>query len=186
MLAGAAVWSLANGLRWRFVTMLILIDGIIPFLYFVHLLRSKEISDWDTTKRTERFQIYGFTIAVHAVGVILAFLLGKLVLAKILFSFWLLAVVFFGVTLIWKISVHAGVFSAAVVFLSFTLDWRWLWLFALVALVGWSRVTMKKHTWSQVTVGAVLAAILLLGSFAALGVSRNDARAPSQGNSYGF
>src|SRR3989338_5874679 len=59
MLALAAGWSLINGLRWRFILILLLIDGLIPFLYFVHLLSTKEVSDWDTTKREQRIKLYG-------------------------------------------------------------------------------------------------------------------------------
>ena len=38
MLAAAVAWSIFNGLRWRFILVLLLIDGLIPALYFVHLL----------------------------------------------------------------------------------------------------------------------------------------------------
>lgn len=180
MLAIAVGWSVMNGLRWRFLVLLIAIDGFIPFLYFVHLLRTKEISDWDTTKRTERFRLYGFTVAVHAIGVLFALLLGKVVLAKILFSFLVLALTFLEVTFRWKISLHTGVSSAAVVFLMFVFGFGWIWLFFVVFLIGWARVAMKKHTRSQAIAGALLAGFLLLGMFRLLGIAPKDARAPSQ------
>src|SRR3990167_3774082 len=134
MLATAAGWSLFNGLRWRFVVILLLIDGLIPFLYFVHLLSTKEISDWDTTKREQRIKLYGFTLVAHSIGAILALLLGKIVLAKILFLFLILAAVFTLITLRWKISIHTGVSSAAVVFLGLLFGADWLWLFLIVAI----------------------------------------------------
>src|SRR3990167_5078992 len=94
MLATAAGWSLFNGLRWRFILILLLIDGLIPFIYFVHLLSTKEVSDWDTTKRKQRIKLYGFTLVCHSIGVIMAWLLGKIILAKILLIFLMLAVDF--------------------------------------------------------------------------------------------
>lgn len=182
MIAIAVGWSVMNGLRWRFLVLLILIDGLIPSLYFIHLLQTKEVSDWDTTRRKERFRLYGFTVAVHAIGVLFALLLGKVVLAKILFSFWVLALTFLEVTFRWKISLHTGVSSAAVVFLMFVFGFEWVWLFLVVFLIGWSRVSMKKHTKSQAIAGALLAGFLLLTMFKLLGVTPQDARTPSQVN----
>lgn len=180
MIGLAVGWSVMNGLRWRFLVLLTAIDGFIPFLYFIHLLKTKEISDWDTTQRTERFRLYGFTIVVHAIGILLAFLLGKIVLAKILFSFWILALVFFEITLRWKISIHTGVSAAAVTFLIFLFGLQWAWLFLVVFLIGWARVVMKKHTWNQAAAGAVAATVILSVCFGVMQISLQDARASSQ------
>lgn len=175
MLAVAAGWSLINGLRWRFIVILLLIDGLIPFLYFAHLLSTKEVSDWDTTKREQRFKLYWFTLVAHSIGVILAFLLGKLVLSKILLLFLVLAVVFTLITLKWKISIHTGVSSAATIFLSLLFGWNWLWLFLIVAAIAWARIVMKKHTFWQAVIGAVLAAGIISFGFYILGINSESA-----------
>ncbi|MBI5356069.1 hypothetical protein HZB78_00455 [Candidatus Collierbacteria bacterium] len=175
MLAAAAGWSLLNGLRWRFIVILLLIDGLIPFLYFVHLLSTKEISDWDTTKREQRIKLYAFTLVCHSTGVIMAWLLGKIMLAKILLIFLVLAAVFTLITLIWKISIHTGVVSAAVIFLSFLFGRNWLWLFLIVALVAWARITMKKHTLLQAVAGAAVGAGIIFIGFRLLGINSEAA-----------
>lgn len=180
MLAGAAAWSLYNGLRWRFIVILFLFDGLIPFIYFVHLLKIGEISDWDTTKRTQRFRLYGFVILIHASGVVFTWILGKIILAKILFAFWMLALAFGLVTLFWKISIHTGVSSAAIAFLIILIGPRMAWLFILVLLIGWARVVTKKHSWSQALAGMILAPALLLIIFTLLGVDQTRVNAPSQ------
>lgn len=180
MLAGAAVWSLYNGLRWRFIVILIMIDGLIPFVYFVHLLKTGEISDWDATKRTQRYHLYGFVILVHAVGVVFAWILGKIILAKILLSFWTLALVYSLITLFWKISIHTGVSSAAVAFLMILIGPRMAGLFILVLFISWARVVLKKHTWPQVIAGLILAPVLLFTLFALLGIDRGKVNTPSQ------
>lgn len=180
MLTVAVVWSISNGLRWRFILLLLLLDGFVPFLYFLHLLKTKEISDWDTTNRRERYQLYLFTVAVHAVGVLFATFLGKIILAKMLFAFWVLAAVFTSVTFVWKISLHAGVWAAAATFTTYTFGSAWIWMWFMIIPVSWARVVMKKHTWAQVACGAVLASVLLLALFALLGVSPSAARAPSE------
>lgn len=175
MLALAAGWSLFNGLRWRFIFILLLIDGLIPFIYFVHLLSTKEVSDWDTTRREQRIKLYGFTLVVHSIGAILALLLGKIVLAKILFLFLILAAVFTLITFKWKISIHTGVSSAAVVFLGLLFGFQWLWLFLIVAAIAWARIVMKKHTVWQTITGAGLAAGIIVLGFYVLGINSESA-----------
>lgn len=181
LLAAAVVWSLYNGLRWRFVLLLLLIDGFIPFLYFLHELQTGEISDWDTTKRSQRIRLYGFAVAVHAVGVTLAVVLGKIVLSKILFSFWLLALIFCIITLRWKISLHTGVAAAAATFLWLSFGSGWAVLYLVVLLVGWARVKMGKHTAVQAAAGAVIATLVVWGTFSLFRLKRSEVLAPSQG-----
>lgn len=171
MLAVAVGWSLFNGLRWRFIVILLLIDGLIPFIYFVHLLSTKEISDWDTTRREQRLKLYWFILVSHSIGVIMAFLLGKVVLAKILFLFLILAAVFTLITFRWKISIHTGVSSAATVFLSFLFGWNWLWLYLIVGIIAWARIVMKKHTLAQAVAGTVVSAGIISLGFKVLGIS---------------
>lgn len=180
MLAAAVAWSIFNGLRWRFILILLLIDGLIPALYFVHLLTTGEISDWDTTKRQQRLKLYGFTLAVHAVGVVFAAVLGKIILAKILLAFWTLALAYALVTLVWKISLHTGVFASGVTFAALLWGENWLWPAALLPLIAWSRLKLKKHTPAQVVVGAILGPAILLILFNLLGVNQSQIRAPSQ------
>lgn len=180
MLAAAAGWSLLNGMRWRFILILLFIDGIIPGLYFIHLLGTKQISDWDTTQRRQRLKLYAFTVTAHLVGVGLAVLVGKPMLAKILLTFWLMAVTYSLITLVWKISLHTGVLSAAIAFGAYAFSARWWWGLILLAAVAWSRVRLKKHTWLQTIVGAALAPVILGLSFYLWGVGPRDARSPSQ------
>lgn len=180
MLVMAAGWSLFNGLRWRFIFLLLLIDGLIPFLYFVHLLSTKEISDWDTTKRGQRIKLYGFTLVVHGIGVIMAYLLGKVVLAEILFIFWTMALIFTLITFWWKISIHTGVSAAAIILLSFLFGPSWLWLFLIVAAVAWARITIKKHTFWQTVAGAGLAAGMLVLGFKLFGINSETAMSSSR------
>lgn len=184
MLGAAVIWSIANGLRWRFILVLLLLDGFLPFLYFVHLLRTKEISDWDTTNRRERYNLYVFTVAAHAVGVALAAMLGKWVLTTILFSFWVLAVIFTLITFVWKISLHAGVLSAAATFAVYVFGPSWIWTWGLLLPVSWARMVMKKHTIAQVVAGIVLAPLVLMVLFAFLHVNPTAARAPSESNRF--
>src|SRR5687767_13119777 len=113
LLLSATVWyALANGMRWRFLLLLLFIDAVLPALYMLIGLWKGYISDWDMTKRKERYGLYFFTVLTHLFGVVLAYFLGKEDLFKILLVFWMLGLIFGIVTLFWKISVHAGTNAA--------------------------------------------------------------------------
>lgn len=158
LIASVIFVAVANGLRFRFLIFLLFTDALLPAVYMLWGLATKRIADWDMTRREERASLYFFTIFCHLFGVVFAYLLGKVLLAKILFIFWSLAVVFALITVVWKISIHAGVNAAALAFFNHYFGWQNYWWLALVlAAVLWARVETKKHTWAQVTAGAVLA-----------------------------
>ncbi|OQA83026.1 MAG: hypothetical protein BWY29_00577 [Microgenomates group bacterium ADurb.Bin238] len=160
LLAGSVYYALSNGLRWRFLVMLLVVDALLPALYMVYGLMKGKIKDWDITKREERMGLYFFTIFAHLFGVVAAYAVGKTDLFEILLVFWTMAVVFAVVTLFWKISVHAGTNAAVVAFFNHYYGWdRFWWLVLVLIVVLWSRVEIKKHTWAQVLVGATLALV---------------------------
>lgn len=160
LLAGSVYYALSNGLRWRFLVMLLVVDAVLPALYMVYGLMKGKIRDWDITRREERMGLYFFTIFAHLFGVVAAYAVGKTDLFEILLVFWTMAVVFAVVTLFWKISVHAGTNAAVVAFFNHYYGWdRFWWLVLVLIVVLWSRVEIKKHTWAQVLVGATLALV---------------------------
>ncbi len=158
LLVASSMYALNNGMRWRFLLVLLVIDAVLPAVYLVWGLRTKRFSDWDISKRQQRFGLYFFTVFCHLVGVVLAITVGKYIMFKILLTFWLLAVIFAVITFFWKISVHAGVNGALVAFFNHFYGWdRYWWLVLILVAVLWSRVEIKKHSWSQVITGAALA-----------------------------
>lgn len=158
LLIAAVYIALTNGLRWRFLLVLLFIDAFLPALYFWFGLKSGRLKDWDLTKRQDRYGLYFFAAACHLFGLVLAYFIGKVILFKILLVFWSLAIVFALVTLVWKISIHGGVNGAIVAFFNHFFGWdRYWWLVLVLLVVLYSRVVIKKHTWGQVLIGAGLA-----------------------------
>lgn len=153
-------YSLTNGLRFRFLIFLFIFDALLPALYMLWGLWTKRISDWDMTKRKERAGIYRFVVLTHAFGVVYAFFLGKIELAAVLLIFWTLAAVFALITNYWKISVHAGVNGVILAYFNHFFGWdKYWWTFLVLLVVLWARVEIKKHSWSQVISGAMLAIV---------------------------
>lgn len=152
----AVAFALQEGLRWRFLGLLLFIDGVVPLIFFLTMLYHRQITSWDIRKRAERIPLYLFTMICHLGGVWLAHEVGKGDLAWILGVYWMVAVVFATITTFWKISLHAGVNAVLFTTINVFYHFRYWWLYGLLCLVMAVRVYQKHHTWSQVLAGAVL------------------------------
>jgi hypothetical protein len=171
LLLALAVWyAYLNGMGWHFLLVLLLIDAVLPFLFFLHLLRRHEVDNWDISKREQRIPVYGFTMLAHLGGVGIAWVAGRTEIAQILFAFWLLGMMFFGLTSFWKVSVHAGVNSALVSFLVLLVNPYYAWLYLLLMPVGWARIYTKNHSLDEFMMGAILGSLGLWGGFKLVGV----------------
>jgi len=154
----AIAFAVKEGLRWRFLGLVLFIDSIVPFIFFVMMLYHKQLSNWDMQKRGERIPIYLFTLFCHMAGLWLAHELGKTELVRVLGVFYVVGVVFALVTMKWKISLHTGVNAAIITVVNMFYGWQYGWLYLLLCLVAWARVWQKHHTWAQVITGAVVGA----------------------------
>jgi hypothetical protein len=152
----AVGFAVREGLRWRFVGLLLFVDAIVPLIFFLIMLYHKQIKDWDVKNRAQRIPLYLFAMFCHSGGIWLAHELGKTQLVSILLVFYAVAVIFFLITLKWKISLHAGVNAVLFTTINLFYDFQYVWLYSLLFLVMWARVYQKHHTWAQVIAGALL------------------------------
>lgn len=152
----AVAFAATEGLRWRFLGLLLFIDAVVPMVFFVIMLLKKQIKDWDIESRTQRIPLYAFTLICHLAGLWLAHELDKDELVAVLTVFYLVGITFALITLKWKISLHAGVNAVLFTAINVFYGWHLWWLYGLLAVVMWARVYQKHHSWEQVTVGALL------------------------------
>lgn len=152
----AIVFAVKEGLRWRFLGLLLFIDAVIPVIFYIMMVRHKQISNWDADKRSQRMPFLIFTLLCQLGGLWLAHELGKGALVSILALFCLIGVVFVLITGKWKISMHAGANAVLLTMLNMFEGWRYWWLYGLLLLVMWARVYQKHHSWQQVIAGAVI------------------------------
>ncbi|MFH2085358.1 MAG: hypothetical protein ABII21_00995 [bacterium] len=149
-------FAVKEGLRWRFLGLILFIDGVVPLIFFLTMLYHRQIRDWDIQNRVQRIPLYLFTLVCHLGGLWLAHELGKSELVLVLSVFYGVAIVFFLVTLKWKISLHAGVNGVLITAINMFYGWQYVWLYGFLAIVMWARVYQKHHSWRQVAVGAIL------------------------------
>jgi hypothetical protein len=134
--------------------------GVLPTLFISHGIRHGRWEDRNVGARRARLIVLAFIMASVATGMILLFTLGAPsvltgYLAFMLGSVAVLAVI----TTVWKISIHCAVASGSVAVLALTYGPVVLPAYLLVALLGWSRVSMRDHTIAQVVGGSVLGAV---------------------------
>lgn len=158
----AVMFAMQEGLRWRFLGLLLFIDAIVPMIFFLTMLYHKQIRDWDIQKRTERVPLYLFTLICHMGGIWLAHELGKTELVAVLVVYYAVAIVFGTITTKWKISLHAGVNAVLITTINMFYGWHFFWLYAVLYLVMWARVYQKHHTWRQVVAGALIGIIMIV------------------------
>lgn len=128
---------------------------IIPFAYFLYLVYIRKEFDFDITERTKRI---GFTLKSMAsfwVAVALTYFMDKqfFVLTMAVFIAVLALVL---VTLKWKISFHGGLNALIFSTVNYLYEWKFWWLFLVLIPIGWARLVLKKHDFSQLTAGIVL------------------------------
>jgi membrane-associated phospholipid phosphatase len=152
----AVGFAATEGLRWRFLGLLLFVDAVVPFIFFLTMLRHRQLVNWDMQRRGERVPIYAFTLICHLAGLWLAHELGKTELVSVLSVFYLIGISFALITMQWKISLHSGVNAGLFTLINLFYGWQYIWLYSLLLLVMWARVYQKHHTWEQVIAGAVL------------------------------
>ena len=168
------------GIGWGLLAALF--AAVLPTLFISYGVRRGRWSDRNVGARRPRLIVLAFITASVAAGLILLVALGAPRMLTGYLAFMLASVAMLAlVTVVWKISIHCAVASGSVAVLALTYGPLVLAGYALVALLGWSRVALKDHTIPQVVAGSVLgagaaalayAAVVLLTATAGAGVSR--------------
>jgi membrane-associated phospholipid phosphatase len=155
------------GLGWGLLAALF--TAVLPTLFITYGVRRGRWSDRTVGARRPRLVVLAFITASVATGLILLLVLGAPRLLTGYLAFMLASVaVLAAITTIWKISIHCAVASGSVAILALSFGPLALPAYALVALLGWSRVALRDHTVAQAVAGAVLGAGAAALAYAAL------------------
>jgi len=170
ILAGVVFVAMVNGMRWRFLTLLLFLDAVLPSLAFFYLIKTGKAGGWDVRNIEARKLLFTFALFCNAAGVGMAYLINRHPFAEILLTFWILGLIYVAVTYVWKISVHMGVNSTLASVGVVLLGKEWVWLFAVPLLVAWARIKTKNHDMLQVAIGGIIPVIVVPVLFNLLGV----------------
>ncbi len=145
------------GIGWGLLAALF--TAVLPTLFISYGVRSGRWSDRNVGARRPRLLVLAFITASVAAGLILLVVLGAPRLLTGYLAFMLASVaVLAAITAVWKISIHCAVACGSVTILALSLGPLVLAGYALVALLGWSRVAVQDHSVAQVVAGSVLGA----------------------------
>jgi membrane-associated phospholipid phosphatase len=146
-----------------------LFAAVLPTLFIDYGVRRGLWSDRNVGARRPRLIVLAFITASVAAGLVVLALGGAPRLLTGYLAFMLGSVaVLAAITFVWKISIHCAVAAGSVAILAFTYGPLVLPGYALVALLGWSRVALQDHTVAQVIAGAAGGATAAALAYAAL------------------
>jgi len=136
---------------------LLLFVFVIPFGYFLYLVLIRKQFDVDITQRIKRVDFTLKCMVSFAVAVGITFFLNRelFIITGAVFLATLSLVL---VTIYWKISFHGGLNTLIYSTVNYLYGWQFWWLFLILIPIGWARLTMNKHDFSQYAGGILLSA----------------------------
>jgi membrane-associated phospholipid phosphatase len=136
---------------------------VAPLALLLLAVWAGRVRNLDLDLRRERPWPMVIALGITVLGFVVLWALGAPRLLLILLLSTLVGgLVALLITLRWKISIHAGGAAGAATVLALLYGAAALPLLLGVALIGWSRVTLGKHTWPQVLAGAALSVAITL------------------------
>jgi membrane-associated phospholipid phosphatase len=158
-----------EALKWASISIAL---SVLPVLVVVIcLVQQKKLDGIFVSPRQQRTAIYLLASVLGAIGYGLLWYFKAPELLVVTFATGLAAiVVFMGINLFWKISLHTAFMSGAVVVLVIVYGAIAAWTVLLLPPVAWARMELKQHSLVQVVAGAILAAVVVVGVFWGYGV----------------
>jgi membrane-associated phospholipid phosphatase len=138
--------------------------GGLPYGLVLIGVRRGQLTDHHVSRREQRPRMMAIALASVAVGLlVLRWLDAPRDLFALMAAMVAGLVVALAITSYWKISIHAAAAGGTVASLAMLVSPWWLLLVPLVVLTGWARVVIRDHTPAQVSVGAIVGAVVAAG-----------------------
>ncbi|BER93384.1 hypothetical protein [Atrimonas thermophila] len=137
---------------------------LLPTLLVIKLAQKGRVSDPDLPHHRERFIPYLLITALYAAGFLVLYLLkAPHPLLGITACYIGVTAVGAFISLFWKISMHLAGVAGPVTALVYYLNPSWALLYALLFLLGWARLYLKKHNLYQILAGSAFSALMTYG-----------------------
>ena len=152
---------LSTAFMWSLIV--IGISMLPVYLLAIYFVKSGRLDSVFSSSRQQRSGIYvSGCISVLLSGIILYLLGAPTELVAIMITVLVTGVVFLIINLRWKISIHAAFAMGVSLLLVLLYGWVAIITLPLVLLIAWSRVELGQHSGRQVSVGALVAMVVLL------------------------
>jgi len=149
-----------DALKWSLI--LIAISLVPVYSVVVYFGRNERLGSSFFDVRKQRTKIYLLAGICAVVGcIVLVYSGAPLILLATFVAGLSATVIFMGINLWWKISLHAAFVAASVTLLVILYGSIGAVTVMLLPLVAWARVELEHHSLAQVTTGAFLAALIV-------------------------
>ncbi len=164
LIALKASTSVTDAVQWILITIAI---SVLPiFILVLFLLRFKKLDGFFNNSRQQRTKVYLVAVVLGVIDSVLLWYFKVPGLLLETFCAGLVAVaVFTVINHYWKISLHTAFITAGVSMLIIVYGAGAAWGLILLPLVGWSRLALQQHNLAQVSIGSLLAAVIVSGVF---------------------
>ena len=164
LLAFESASSTLDAVKWSLI--LIAVSILPVFSVVIYLVRAGRLDGIFTSARRRRTKLYCLAGACASVGCIILVCCGAPLILIATFVAGLSAVVIFmGINLWWKISLHTAFITALVTVLVILYGWIAAATIGLIFLMSWARLELKHHSLAQAATGALLAALIVVVVF---------------------
>jgi hypothetical protein len=129
--------------------------AFFPFLAILYF-RHKKVVDLYVSQKEARTPFFLIAIASYSVATIIFASTGTKIMFLLALGSLLVSVICMGINLFWKVSIHCAGVTGPIFALVYVFGLNALPLIPIVGIVGWSRITLKNHTFAQTLGGTLL------------------------------
>lgn len=137
----------------------------IPVLLFTwRQVRRQRWTDYDVSVRQDRYRLYPLILLMCGISGLIFWLLdAPAFMLRGILGGTVMAFVAMLVNLVLKISLHAALATLCALVILALIPWLGIAACLFAALIGWSRVVLRRHTAIEVLSGALLGGIVAWG-----------------------
>ena len=129
--------------------------AFLPFLPVLYFYR-KNVVDLDISKREMRTPFFIIATTFYSLAAVIFFATNTTIMFLLSVSYAFVTIILLLVNLFWKVSVHSAGVTGPIFALIFVFGFMVLPLSLIIILVSWSRIKLKKHTFTQTIMGSLI------------------------------
>ena len=129
--------------------------AFFPFLPVLYYYR-KNVVDLDISKKEMRTPFFVIAAAFYSIAAVIFFVTNTAIIFLLALSYASVTMILLLVNRFWKVSVHSAGVTGPIFALIFVFGFMVLPLSLMIVLVSWSRIKLKKHTFTQTFVGSLI------------------------------
>lgn len=151
---------------WFLFPSIVFLEVIIPMIYIFLAPKLHWATAWDLPKRQERYPFLAIYTVTTIISLALIYYYGNPILFQLMLLAFALIITLSLITLFWKISLHATLNTVGSIAVIYAFGINYSFILLTIPAIFWSRLTLKRHTFSQLLFGVITSAVLsLIGLF---------------------